>query len=121
MHCKNCGKEVNEKAIACIHCGVPPLSERKFCQECGTETKENQVTCVKCGVSLETNTKNTKTNDDKKVGIYRKSEGKILAGVCCGLADRFNVPTALIRVITVFSGVGLFVYIICAMAIPVKK
>ena len=46
MYCKNCGKEVNEKAVACINCGVPPLLEKNFCQECGTETKPNQVVKV---------------------------------------------------------------------------
>lgn len=52
MYCRNCGSEVNAKAIACPKCGVPPLSEKKFCQECGGETKENQMVCVKCGVKL---------------------------------------------------------------------
>ena len=52
MFCRNCGSEVNEKAIACPKCGVPPLVEKKFCQECGGETKENQMVCIKCGVKL---------------------------------------------------------------------
>ena len=52
MYCRNCGKEVNDKAVACPACGVPPLCERKFCQSCGTTTQTNQAICVKCGVSL---------------------------------------------------------------------
>ncbi len=52
MYCRNCGSEVNAKAIACPKCGVPPLVEKKFCQECGAETKSNQMVCVKCGVKL---------------------------------------------------------------------
>jgi len=52
MFCRNCGKEVNDKAFACTACGVPPLCERKFCNSCGTETQLNQVLCIKCGVSL---------------------------------------------------------------------
>ena len=52
MYCRNCGSEVNEKAIACPKCGVAPFSEKKFCQECGCETKENQMVCIKCGVKL---------------------------------------------------------------------
>jgi RNA polymerase subunit RPABC4/transcription elongation factor Spt4 len=54
MYCRNCGKEVNEKAGICVHCGVRPLAERKFCQECGAETKPNQELCTKCGVRLKT-------------------------------------------------------------------
>ena len=38
MHGRNCGHEVNEKALACTACGVAPLAEKKFCQECGKET-----------------------------------------------------------------------------------
>ena len=52
MHCRNCGNEVNEKAVACPKCGVNPRSEKNFCPDCGTETKTNQVVCIKCGVSL---------------------------------------------------------------------
>ena len=52
MHCRNCGKEVDEKAVACPSCGVPPRLERKFCYNCGTPTQANQVICTQCGVSL---------------------------------------------------------------------
>jgi TM2 domain-containing membrane protein YozV len=52
MHCRNCGKEVHEKAVACPACGVPPLAEKKFCQNCGAPTDPKQVLCVKCGASL---------------------------------------------------------------------
>ena len=52
MYCRNCGKSVDEKAIACPQCGVPPWLEKKFCPNCGTPTQPNQVMCVKCGVSL---------------------------------------------------------------------
>ena len=52
MHCRNCGNEVNEKAVGCPKCGMNPNSEKNFCPGCGVETKENQVMCVKCGVSL---------------------------------------------------------------------
>ena len=52
MYCRNCGKEVNEKAIACLGCGVNPLLENKFCPNCGAPTQANQIMCVKCGVGL---------------------------------------------------------------------
>jgi RNA polymerase subunit RPABC4/transcription elongation factor Spt4 len=54
MHCRNCGKEVVEKAEICPSCGVRPLAEKNHCQECGVETKSNQEICVKCGVRLRT-------------------------------------------------------------------
>jgi len=52
MYCRNCGNEVNEKAVACLGCGMRPKSEKNFCPSCGTETKVNQVICIKCGVGL---------------------------------------------------------------------
>ena len=64
MYCKNCGKEVNEKAEICTSCGVRPLTEKKFCQECGSETKENQEICVKCGVRLISDKKNEDRNNE---------------------------------------------------------
>lgn len=53
MYCRNCGNEVDNKAVACPGCGVPPRLERKFCHGCGGTTEPNQVLCTKCGVALE--------------------------------------------------------------------
>lgn len=53
MYCKNCGKEVSEKAIVCPGCGVPPLSEHNHCQHCGVPTQSNQIMCIKCGMGLD--------------------------------------------------------------------
>lgn len=51
--CRNCGNEVNEKAIGCPKCGFDPKTEKNFCYECGSQTNEKQIICVSCGVSLE--------------------------------------------------------------------
>jgi TM2 domain-containing membrane protein YozV len=56
MHCRNCGREVAEKAPACPGCGFPPLLERKFCQGCGSPTDPRQVLCVRCGTALAAST-----------------------------------------------------------------
>jgi len=52
MYCRNCGKEIHEKAIACTGCGLPPRLETKFCHGCGATTGPGQSVCAKCGVSL---------------------------------------------------------------------
>ena len=52
MFCRNCGKEVDEKAVVCVSCGVPPNTEKKFCSNCGVKTEDNQAMCVKCGVAF---------------------------------------------------------------------
>ncbi len=49
MFCRNCGKEINDQAEICIHCGTRPLIKRNFCYKCGAETKPNQEICIKCG------------------------------------------------------------------------
>jgi len=69
MYCRNCGQQVDEKAIACPKCGVPPLMEKKFCHNCGTATQANQIICVKCGVGL------------GKSGIEVSGKNRIVAGV----------------------------------------
>lgn len=52
MHCRNCAKEISDKAIACPGCGVPPQTETKFCQHCGKATTPMQIICTGCGVGL---------------------------------------------------------------------
>ena len=52
MFCRECGKSVNQNAIACTSCGVNPRASKNFCYTCGVKTKDNQVICIKCGVSL---------------------------------------------------------------------
>jgi TM2 domain-containing membrane protein YozV len=52
MFCRNCAKEVSDKAIACPGCGVPPRIENKFCPHCGKPTTTAQIICTACGVGL---------------------------------------------------------------------
>ena len=49
MFCKNCGKEVDRNAVACMGCGCDPLKGEKFCRHCGSALNPGQVVCVKCG------------------------------------------------------------------------
>ena len=52
MYCRNCGKQIDDKAVVCPACGVGPKAERKFCPNCGEATQANQIMCVHCGTSL---------------------------------------------------------------------
>lgn len=61
MHCRNCGKEIDNKAVVCVHCGVPPKAEKKFCNNCGVSTNANQAICTSCGVSLAGSGKKSKS------------------------------------------------------------
>ena len=53
--------------------------------------------------------------------LYRVREGKILAGVCGGLGEYFNVDPTLIRVawaLIAATGTGILAYVVCAIIIP---
>jgi hypothetical protein len=52
MYCRNCGKEVAEKAEICISCGVKPMAGTKYCHNCAAEVNEKAEICIKCGVSF---------------------------------------------------------------------
>ncbi len=60
--------------------------------------------------------------NDKK--LYRNTENAMLAGVCAGLAEYFEMDATVIRLIWVFvillGGSGVIAYIVCALVIPPK-
>ena len=54
--------------------------------------------------------------------LYKLNEGKVLDGVCGGIAKYFGLDPTIIRVAwVIFStlgGSGILAYIICALIIP---
>ncbi|MDD4027763.1 MAG: PspC domain-containing protein [Bacilli bacterium] len=56
--------------------------------------------------------------------LYRIEKGKMLFGVCGGVAEYFNVDPSLIRIgwvlFGLFAGTGLLAYIFAAIILPVK-
>ena len=56
--------------------------------------------------------------------LYKLDEGKMIDGVCGGVAEYLNVDPTVVRVLwVVFSlsgGAGILAYIICALIIPRK-
>jgi len=69
------------------------------------------------------NTQNQADLDIKK--LYRSSEGKILGGVCAGLGDYFQADPILLRLLFIFlalgCGLGLLLYILLWIVLPLKK
>ncbi|MCC6175800.1 MAG: PspC domain-containing protein [Chloroflexi bacterium] len=56
-------------------------------------------------------------------GLYRPRQGRMIAGVCAGLAQRFGVPTWLVRLamlLTLLPGgiPGFLLYLILWILIP---
>lgn len=55
--------------------------------------------------------------------LYRVEQGKILCGVCGGIAGYFNIDPTIVRLIFALvglSGTGILAYIIAAVIMPVK-
>ena len=54
--------------------------------------------------------------------LYRNTENKMLAGVCSGIADYFEIDPTLVRLgwvlFSLLGGSGLLAYIIAAIIIP---
>jgi phage shock protein PspC (stress-responsive transcriptional regulator) len=54
--------------------------------------------------------------------IYRSRQNKMIAGVCGGIAEYFNIDPTIVRLVTVVFtltyGMGLLAYIIAAIVIP---
>jgi phage shock protein PspC (stress-responsive transcriptional regulator) len=63
-------------------------------------------------------------NDITSKTLERKSEGRMLAGVCAGLADYFGFPVAAVRVVFVvaalpfFAFLGALVYLVSWAVVP---
>ena len=60
-----------------------------------------------------------------KKRLYRVEEGKMVCGVCAGIAEYFDIDPTLVRlgavVLTLAGCSGLLLYIIAAIIIPVKS
>ena len=72
MFCRNCGNQIDDKAVVCIKCGVRPTDGTAHCQACGQSTQPGAVVCVHCGAQLAASSAQQKTAADKK----------LVAGIC---------------------------------------
>ena len=54
--------------------------------------------------------------------LYKSNKNKMLAGVCGGIAEYFNIDPTLVRlgwaILCMFAGSGIIAYIIAAIIIP---
>lgn len=55
--------------------------------------------------------------------LYRSTKDKVLAGVCGGLGEYFDVDPTLVRLacglLCLYAGTGLLAYVVAACIIPV--
>jgi len=61
---------------------------------------------------------------DLKKKLYRSSGNRMIAGVCGGIGEYFDVDPVLVRVIflllTLMGGSGVFFYVFCWIIIPME-
>lgn len=61
---------------------------------------------------------------EEKRKLYRIEEGKMVAGVCGGLAEYFGIDATIVRLLwvflTLFVGSGILAYIIAMIIMPRK-
>lgn len=80
--------------------------DRKRCSFCAEEIHADAVKCRFCGSMLEPGAMRFFTEP-----WLRPREGRMLAGVCMGLAEQFGISVTIVRlafVIGTFFSVGLF-------------
>ena len=53
--CKECNREISDKAEICPHCGCPvkESKNKKFCIYCGESIDKECIVCPKCGKQVE--------------------------------------------------------------------
>ncbi len=85
-----------------------------ICPFCRTENREGAVKCAACGSWM--------TEGPPVREWVRPRSGRMIAGVCRGLAERFGLPVAALRIAFLLSlflwGGGLVVYVACWMGMP---
>jgi phage shock protein C len=89
----------------------------KQCPYCAEEIQDRAVKCRYCGSLLEGSAL-TRT-------WYRSRRGKMIAGVCAGLAEQFGISVTALRLAAVLltllgAGWGIIVYIVLWVIMPYR-
>lgn len=64
----------------------------------------------------------TEPNINPSKRLYRIREGRVVAGVCAGIAAYFGIDPTLVRLafalLTIFGGAGVLLYLVAWIVIP---
>jgi len=64
----------------------------------------------------------TEPNINPSKRLYRAREGRVVAGVCTGIAGYFGIDPTLVRLVfalfTIFGGAGVLLYLVAWIVIP---
>lgn len=57
--------------------------------------------------------------------LYRSTNNKVIAGVCAGVSDYFEIDPTIVRIIWLLlafpGGIGLIAYVVCWIVMPEKN
>ena len=92
-----------------------PEVATKHCPYCAEEIRAEAVKCRWCGSAVEPGTPLTRT-------WYRSRQGKMIAGVCAGLAEQFGISVTILRLAFVLGTLiglwALIVYVVLWVVMP---
>ena len=64
----------------------------------------------------------TEPSSKENKRLYRTREGRVVAGVCAGIAAYFGIDPTLVRLVfalfTIFGGAGVLLYLVAWIVIP---
>ena len=88
----------------------------KKCPFCAEEINDQAVKCRYCGSMLD--------NPPLSSTWYRSRNGKMIAGVCAGLAEQFGISVTALRLaavlFTLLGGWGIIVYVVLSVIMPYR-
>jgi len=94
------------------------MSALRTCPYCAEEIRTEAVKCRFCGSRLDGNV--------LAMEWTRHEDGKMIAGVCAGLADQFDISVTVVRLAFVLAciiggGVGILVYVVLWVIMPLER